>query len=485
MIWLSQRLSHPVTRRVLALLSILALAFFVRALTANFLRAHLDEPGWFPSGIYANFDRQAQDWLDGRASMFWIDDPSRTDAAIYPPGYPLWLAFIYSVMGSRSAGTVQNVQWVLDAFSVLLIVGFGVSAFGWRAGLWAGGIAALWPLLALSGAGPLADSPTAWIVVGAAWLLLLAAKRQSLAWATAAGGLVGASCWLRANAMLLVFFWALALLLFVRASWRRRVLMSGGVILAALLVISPVVVRNAVAFHALVPTGLGAGTNLWEGIGETERGTKEFGAAGNDREVIEQERAALKIPPDAPFDLYYPDGIQRDRERTHQALAIIKQHPFWYAGTVLGRMAAVMKYAGTPSGIYGSAGINVTSKKCLPGQWQGGILAVLVNGMGMLQSVLRYILLPLMLVGLIVAFRLDWRTTGIILATVLYYWVVGSMMHTHIRYGLPMHALLTIFAALALWRSKEFVVTRKRSQGHQMIEDDRRLRAPAGGALGS
>jgi 4-amino-4-deoxy-L-arabinose transferase-like glycosyltransferase len=449
------------TKRVLALFFILALAFCVRALTANFLRAHLDEPGWFPSSIYANFDRQAQEWLDGRGSMFWIDDASRTDAAIYPPGYPLWLAFIYSVTGSRSPGTVQNVQWVLDAFAVLLIVALGVTAFGWNTGLWAGGIAALWPLLALSGAGPLADAPTAWIVLAAAWLLLLAAKRQSIAWALGAGALVGASCWLRANAMLLVFFWALALLLFVRASWRRRLMMSGGVILAALLTIAPVVMRNVVAFHAFVPTGLGAGTNLWEGIGETERGAKEFGAAANDREVIEQERAALKIAPDAPFDLYYPNGIQRDRERTSKAIAIIKQHPFWYAGTVLRRMAAVMKYAGAPSGIYGSAGINVTSKKCLPTQWQGGFMAVLVNGLGMLQSVLRYVLLPLMLVGLISAFRLDWRTTGLMSATVFYYWGVGSLMHTHIRYGLPMHALLTVFAGLACWRIKQFIVSRK------------------------
>jgi 4-amino-4-deoxy-L-arabinose transferase-like glycosyltransferase len=459
--WLSQRLSQPTTRRVLALLFILALAFCVRALTANFLRAHVDEPGWFPSGIYANFDRQAQDWLDGRASIFWIDDPSHTDAAIYPPGYPLWLAFVYSLTGNRSPAAVQNVQWVLDSFSVLLIIGLGVTAFGWRAGWWAGGIAALWPLLALSGAAPLADAPTAWIVVAAAWLLLLAARRQSLAWAFGAGALAGASCWLRANAMLLVFFWALALLLFVQARWRKRVLLSAGVTLVALLVIAPVVVRNVVAFHAFVPTGLGAGTNLWEGIGETERGAKEFGAAPNDRDLVEQERVALNAPPGTPFDLYYPDGIQRDRERTRKAIAIIKQHPFWYAGTVVNRMAAVMKYAGAPSGIYGSAGINVTSPKCLPTQWQGGFVAAFVNGLGMLQSVLRYMLLPLILIGVILAYRLDWRTTGIMSATVFYYWVVGSMMHTHIRYGLPMHALLTVFAGLACGRIKEFVVSRK------------------------
>jgi len=76
---------------------------------------------------------------------------------------------------------------------------------------------------------------------------------------------------------------------------------------------------------------------------------------------------------------------------------------------------------------------------------------------------LRYTLLPLMLVGAILAFRLDWRMSGLLMATVLYYLVVGSMIHTHIRYGLPMHALLTIFAALALWRLKEFAVSRRLS----------------------
>src|SRR5947207_14448495 len=98
-------------QRLLVLLFIVTLAFTVRALTANFLRAHIDEPGWFPSGIYAQFDRQAQSWLDGRASIFWIDDASRTDAAVYPPGYPLWLALIYRLSGSRSPLLIQKVQW--------------------------------------------------------------------------------------------------------------------------------------------------------------------------------------------------------------------------------------------------------------------------------------------------------------------------------------------------------------------------------------
>jgi hypothetical protein len=260
--------------------------------------------------------------------------------------------------------------------------------------------------------------------------------------------------------MLLVFFWALALLLLVQTSWRRRALLSASLVLAAMIVIAPVVVRNLIAFHAFVPTGLGAGTNLLEGIGETERGAREFGAAANDSDLLEQERAESKAPTDQPFTLYYPDGIRRDRERTRKATAIILRHPFWYAGTVVRRMMGVMKYAGQPSGIYGSAGVNLTSKKNLPPARQGGVTALIVNALGMLQSVLRYVLLPLMLMGLVLAFRLEWRTSALLLVTVFYYLVVGSLIHTHIRYGLPMHALLTIFTALTLWRLKDFVVTR-------------------------
>ncbi len=133
-----------------------------------------------------------------------------------------------------------------------------------------------------------------------------------------------------------------------------------------------------------------------------------------------------------------------------KALGIIAEHPFWYAGSVVRRMAGVLKYAGEPNGIYGSAGINITSKKCLPPQWQGGTFAFLVNLLGMFQSVLRYVLLPLMIVGVFLAFRLDRGTSALMMTTVFYYLVIGSLIHTHIRYGLPMQALLTIFGGLTL-----------------------------------
>lgn len=442
--------------RLLILLVVLALSFAVRGLTMRFVRDHLSDPGWFQSGTYAHFDRQAQNILDGKASMFWIEDPSRTEAAIYPPGYSLWLAFIYNVTGERSAYVVQIVQWVLDALSVLLIIGVGATAFGFRVGLSAGVLAALAPVLALHGATPMADTPTSWLLVGGVWMLLLAVRKEDLLWALGAGILVSASCWLRANALLLAAGWAIALFFCVRGEWRKRLRLSLALTLGAALLIMPLLIRNALAFRAFVPTGLGLGTNLWEGIGETERAA-EFGAVYGDSLLVEQERKELRLAPDAPLDLYQPDGVERDRARTRKALKVIATHPVWYSGVMLRRMWGQLKFAGRPLPHSGSMGINITSEKTLPSSWEGSWLTAPVKLLGIVQGIFRYLALPLMIVGVWLGFRRDRLVTCVLLVTILYYLVIGSGLHTEIRYGLPMQSLLLVFAGLTVARATELI----------------------------
>lgn len=117
---------------------------------------------------------------------------------------------------------------------------------------------------------------------------------------------------------------------------------------------------------------------------------------------------------------------------------------------MLGRMWGMLKVAGDPVPYCGTSGINVTSKKCLPPHWQGGAVALGVNVLGMIQSVARYLFLPLAAFGIYVAARRDWRITCLLLVTVLYCLVPGTVGHTEIRYVLPMHGLLTVFAGVAI-----------------------------------
>lgn len=462
-------------RKLAAILGILMLALLIRGLTANFIAAHFADPSWFQSGSFAIFDRQAQQVLDGKESFFWIPDSSRTDLIQYPPGNRVWIALIYAATGERSAASVQRVQWVIDSLSILLVIGIAVTAFDWSVGLTAGVLAALSPLLALYAAVPGGDVPTSWLVLAAVWFLLLSFNRRSVAYGIGAGVLLGLSCWLRVNPLLLFVAWTIAVLLFLRATLSQRLRLAGAITLSTLLTIAPVVIRNLVVFYPEVaPTGLNIGWNFLAGIGETDRGP-EFGAPCCDEKIIEQDRREMGLPPDAPLGLVFPDGIRRDRERGRRAFAIIKAHPVWYAGVMVKRALGHLKLAGKPVPSLGSTGINVTSSKCLSLNRQMVPLSTVVNVLGMIQSVLRYTALPFILIGIWVGLRQDFRMTGLLLSTVLYYLATLSIAHSEIRYGLPMQALFLVFYALgacSLWTVVRSLREKRGNASQTSLEKD-------------
>ena len=434
------------------LFSLLLIAISVRVLTLQFMRAHLHDAAWFQFGSYAKFDRPARDILDGRQRLYWIDDPTRTDLIQYPPGFPAFLALIYKLTGERSAYSAQIVLWFADLIlSFLLIGGIAHTAFGWRAAIASCFVVALSPLFAMYAAYPSADLPATWFVLGGNLLLLLAFQRKNVWLALAAGAMVGIACWLRVNPLYLCVGWAIALFLATRAAWQVKLKMSAAALLGTIVVIAPIVIRNYLVFPDFTPAGGTIGANLWEGLGETELGRANGFIFGDDK-LVEVERAKYGWPADMKVDLQWPDGFRRDRERTRESLAFIRQHPMWYLGVMLGRMWGMLKVAGDPVPYCGTAGINVTSRKCLPPRWQGGVLAFGVNLLGMIQSVARYVVMPLAAFGIYVAAKRDWRISCLLLVTVVYYLVPGSAAHTEIRYVLPMHGLLIVFAGAAIDR---------------------------------
>ena len=440
-----------INRKQLPLLfTLLLIAVSVRVLTLQFMRAHLDDPSWFQVGSYAKFDKQARDILDGRQRLFWIDDPARTDLAQYPPAFPALVALIYKLTGYDSAYSVQLVLWFADLMlSFLLIVGIALTVSGRRAAIASAFVVALSPLFAMYAAYPSPDVPTTWFVLAGNWLLLLAAQRKSVLLALAAGVALGIACWIRVNPLYLCVGWAIALLLFVKDAWLLRFKLAAAVLAGTFVLIAPIVIRNYVVFPDFTPTGGTIGVNLWEGLGETELG-QQHGFILGDVKMLEVERQRMGWPPDMPLDIQWPDGIRRDRERTRESLAFIKEHKLWYLGVMLGRMWGMLKVAGDPVPYTGSSGINVTSRKCLPEHWQGGVLAFGVNVLGSIQSVARYLFLPLAAFGLYVCIRQDSRMNCLLLVTVLYYLVPGTAAHTEIRYVLPMHGLLIVFASVGI-----------------------------------
>jgi hypothetical protein len=296
---------------------------------------------------------------------------------------------------------------------------------------------------------PSADMPATWFVLGGNWALLLASKRKSVSWAAGAGVLLGIACWLRVNPLYLCVGWAIALLAFMAASWPLRAKTGAAVLVGTIVVIAPIAVRNYLAFPDFTPTGGTIGTSLWEGLGETELGQAN-GFWCSDDKLIEYERKKYAWPPDMQIELQRPDGIRRDRERARESIAFIRPRPIWYLGVMFGRMWSMLKVAGDPAPYSGSNGINVTSQRCLPQHWQGGAVALGVNVLGMIQSVVRYLFLPLAALGIYIGVRKDWRASCLLLVTVLYYLVPDTVGHAEMRYVLPMHGVLIVFAGVAV-----------------------------------
>ena len=426
------------------------IAISVRVLTLQFMRAHLNDPAWFQTGSYAKFDRQARYILEGRQRLFWIDDPARTELAQYPPAFPALVALIYKLSGDHSAYSAQIVLWFVDLIlSLLLISGIAFTAFGARAAVASSFLVGLSPLFALYGAYPSADVPATWFVLGGSWLLLLALQRRSARLALAAGVALGIACWLRVNPLYLCVGWAVALFVVVKDAWSLKLRIGAAVLAGTVFVIAPIVIRNYIVFPDFTPTGGTIGTNLWEGLGETELG-RQHGFLYGDDKMLEVERARMGRPGDPQVEVQFPDGIRRDSERVRESLAFIRQHPIWYLGVMIGRMWGMLKVAGDPVPYTGVSGINVTSAKCLPPRLQGGVLGFGVNVLGMIQSVTRYLFLPLAALGIYAGMRSDWRMSCLLLVTVLYYLVPGTAAHTEIRYVLAMHGVLIVFAGVGV-----------------------------------
>ncbi len=456
-------MSPLLRKRIAIFLVIFLLAFSVRVLTMQFMTMHLHDASWFQFGSYQMFEKRAENILSGRERPFWIDDPSRTDLVQYPPAFPWWIALIYRVTGDHSVYAVQRAQWVLDLlFSMFLIAGIAVTAFGWRAAMAASFLSAVSPLLAMYGAWPSSDAPTSWLVLAATWMLLLAARTSNAGWAIGSGLMLGVACWFRVNPLFLGVTWAFGLLLLLPASWRARVRLSLALTMFSILLVAPITLRNAIVFHEFLPNGLNVGVNLWEGLGETDRGVAA-GMVFGDRLMLEIERKELNLPPEYPLTLAYPDGIRRDRKRVRDSLQVIAANPFWYAGVMGRRAVRLLKLAGEPAPYQGSAGINVTSKKCLTPAWQGGVLALLVDGLGMVQSVIRYLILLLVLSGVLLGLRKNRLGSSLLLITVFYYLFTCSVGHTEMRYALPMYSVLFVFAGVGVAQAIEAIKSRKPS----------------------
>jgi hypothetical protein len=422
-----------VKRKAVAFALVFAAALGVRLLCWN--DARVEAPS-VQSAVAQNYKNLARLLRENGAASFFDPNSATSDPDLlgHPPGYPVLLALVHGLFGESDAAA-QIFQVACDSLAAAFVFLIAAELLPFGAAAAAGALVALAPQFCWNSVLLLPDTLAVLPVLLAVYLVARAGKGRVLLKAFAAGALVGVSCCLRANALLLAPFMLLTFpFVFARGARLRPALaLVGGAVFA----ITPLTVRNAVVFGHFIPVSLGAGQTLVEGIGDYDP-QRRFGLPDTDVELMRME-AEEHNRPEYTSSLFEPDGIARDRERTRRALAVVRSHPFWFASVMLRRAASMLRLERTP----------LTSTLEVKAGWTRVPRLVVRAAQKLFITAVD---LPLVLLGLVILFRKKRaRTLAILLAAPLYFLCVQSALHTEYRYVLAVHYFLFVVAAAAIY----------------------------------
>lgn len=298
------------------------------------------EAGKVQTAVTDNYKHMARLLAEGGVGGFFGGSPALADPDTlgHPPGYPVLIALVRGA-GGRSDRALQLVQAGADSLAAVLVFLIAVELLPSGAAALAGLLVALAPQFAWNSVLLLPDTLAVLPVLAAVYLVARALKRPRLAAFFAAGALVGVSCWLRANALLLAP--VLAAAVFLLSEKRSRTRDALALVAGAVLFVAPLTLRNAVAFGAFIPVSLGAGQTLLEGIADYDRANR-FGIPATDLGIMRQEAEAFARP-DYAETLFGPDAVARERRRLARGREVIFKHPLWFASVMARRAASMLR----------------------------------------------------------------------------------------------------------------------------------------------
>ena len=311
--------------RALIICGLFLLALGVRFLTWQDNRRDI---GKVQTSVTQGYKDSARQLANGEFKLFASD----INHMGHPPGYPILLAAIFKTVG-ESDTAIQIVQMLLDALSVVLLFLIALKLLPFATATLCGVLAAISPQFAYFSVVLLPDSLVVPPILLAIWLLIPVRKEPRLGHFAIAGALIGLSCLLRANALLLPFFLAILTPLFIARG--KRLPAAAALVAGAILVIAPVTIKNAIVFRSFIPLSLGAGQTFLEGIADYDE-TNRFNIPNTDLALMRQEAEWYGNPEYAHL-LFGRDGVTRDRMRIERGLAVVSSHPFWFAGVVAKR----------------------------------------------------------------------------------------------------------------------------------------------------
>ncbi|HSO75124.1 MAG TPA: glycosyltransferase family 39 protein, partial [Blastocatellia bacterium] len=355
--WLSEHLAAPVEglaarevprksdgrRLAVAAAIVFVAATGVRVLHWQDSRADLERRVSMRTNLIKPYLREVNRMREDGSILFASKPVESQDARmiLHPPGYSMLLAAIgQKAESGNSYSRLRLVQIVCDATAAALVFLIAAQLFALPIAAISGMLVAFSPHLAFYSLWLSPDTLAVVPVLAAFYLIARNIRGPRLVTLIAAGALIGVSCWLRANALLLAPFVAVSIAPLIERGQRLRY--AAALVAATIVVVSPITLRNWLAYERFVPLSLGAGITMIEGIADYDAEDR-FGMPRTDESVPHKD-AEWHNRPDYAKNIWVPDGVERDRARFSRGLQVIRANPAWFAGVMIRRGASMLRH---------------------------------------------------------------------------------------------------------------------------------------------
>lgn len=211
-----------------------------------------------PSGDAPDYHRLAIGLVEGRGYV----NAAGTPTAWRPPGYPVFLAGIYKIVGN-SVLRATIVQAILGGLTVLVLMALGAMILGWRRALIAGAIAAVYPAFIWLPRLLMSENLSLFLLLLSLVAVTMYLRTSRMAWMIVFGVLCALNSLVRGANLFIPVAVALGLLIVQRRNRKQIVASLLAMTTAFIVMLLPWTIRNYRIFRHAIPIATQDGLALY------------------------------------------------------------------------------------------------------------------------------------------------------------------------------------------------------------------------------